>query len=167
MGRRWAADRKGTGEKARAGLVRALMAHKGYAADARHWAGEVSKAYRMMLLEKGEEKRREVVEKGGKRGVRVIRKGMKREDAEAERARLGASGDVGLGKMLRCRVRYFTDGAVIGSRKFVDDVFEKCRRRFGEKRTSGARRLRGSAAAAAGVLWSARDLKKGIGGAAT
>jgi hypothetical protein len=68
--------------------------------------------------------------------------------------------------MLRCRVRYFTDGAVIGSRKFVDDVFEKCRSRFGEKRTSGARRLRGSGAAAAGVLWSARDLKKGIGGAA-
>ena len=157
---------KGNGKKARAGLVRALMAHKGYAADARHWAGEVSKAYRMMLLEKGEEKRREVVEKGGKRGVRVIRKGMKREDAEAERARLGGSWDVALGKMLRCRVRYFTDGAVIGSRKFVDDVFGKCRGRFGEKRTSGARRLRGSAAAAAGVLWSARDLKKGIGEAA-
>ncbi len=30
-------------------------------------------------------------------------------------------------------------------------------------RSSGARKLRGSAAAAAGVLWSVRDLQKGIG----
>jgi hypothetical protein len=32
-----------------------------------------------------------------------------------------------------------------------------------EKRTSGARKLRGHAAAAAGRLWSVRDLQKGIG----
>ncbi|MCF7675071.1 MAG: hypothetical protein K9M97_06990, partial [Akkermansiaceae bacterium] len=37
----------------RAGLVRAIMAHKGYAADARHWAGAVSKDYRMILLAEG------------------------------------------------------------------------------------------------------------------
>jgi hypothetical protein len=63
--------------------------------------------------------------------------------------------------MLRFRVRYFTDGAVIGSRGFVDEVFGLCRNRFGPKRTSGARKLRGDAVkgAAAGVLWSARDLK--------
>jgi hypothetical protein len=66
--------------------------------------------------------------------------------------------------MLRCRVRYFSDGAVLGSREFVDGVFRACRERFGEKRKSGARKLRGSAAAAAaGALWSVRDLKKGIG----
>jgi putative transposase len=68
--------------------------------------------------------------------------------------------------MLRCRVRYFSDGAVLGSREFVDGVFMACRERFGKTRTSGARKLRGSSAAAAaatGVLWSVRDLKKGIG----
>ena len=31
--------------------------------------------------------------------------------------------DLALAKMLRCRVRYFTDGAVIGSKEFVNEVF--------------------------------------------
>ena len=65
--------------------------------------------------------------------------------------------------MLRCRVRYFSDGAVIGSRAFVDEVFRTCRERFGEKRKSGARKLRGNGAAAAGRLWSVRDLRRRIG----
>jgi hypothetical protein len=65
--------------------------------------------------------------------------------------------------MLRCRVRYFTDGAVIGSRGFVDEVFRLCRDRFGGQRKDGARKWRGSGAAAAETLWSVRDLKKGIG----
>jgi hypothetical protein len=57
----------------------------------------------------------------------------------------------------------FTDGVAIGSKGFGDGVFEACRERFGAKRKSGARKLRGGASAAAGVLWSARDLRKGIG----
>ena len=47
------------------------------------------------------------------------------------------SRDVALGKMLRYRVRYFSDGAVIGSREFVDGVFRASRERFGAKRMSG------------------------------
>jgi hypothetical protein len=62
------------------------------------------------------------------------------------------------GKMLRCRVRYFTDGAVIGSKAFVDKMFLDSRQRFSSKRKDGARKLRGSASAANGILWSARDL---------
>jgi len=151
------------GKKARAGLVRALMAHEGYAADARHWPGEVSKHYRMTLLDEGEEKLQEVAGADGRPEVRVVRKGMKKEVVEAELAQLERSRDVALGKMLRCRVRYFTDGAVLGSRGFVDGVFVACRDRFGPKRTSGARKLRGNAAAAAGVIWSVRGLTKGIG----
>jgi hypothetical protein len=154
---------RGDGKKARAGLVRALMAHKGYAADARHWAGEVSKGYRQTLLAEGAEKLQEVAGADGRREVRVVRKGMKKEVVEAELAQLERSRDVALGKMLRCRVRYFTDGAVLGSRGFVDGVFLACRERFGPKRMSGARKLRGNAAAAAGVLWSVRNLTKGIG----
>ena len=154
---------KGNGKKARAGLVRALMAHKGYEADARHWAGEVSKDYRMILLEEGEEKLKEVVNEGGELEVKVVRKGMKKAAVEAEMERLQRSRDVAMGRMLRCRVRYFTDGAVIGSRGFVDEVFRLCRDRFGAKRKDGARKLRGSGAAAAGTLWSVRDLQKGIG----
>jgi hypothetical protein len=64
--------------------------------------------------------------------------------------------------MLRCRVRYFTDGAVIGSKVFVNEAFANARERFGAKRRDGARRMRGEAAAAARLLWSLRDLRKGI-----
>ena len=154
---------RGNGKKARAGLVRALMAHKGYEADARHWAGQVSKEYRMLLLAEGEEQLQEVVGEDGKRSVKVVRKGMKQGVVEAELAELERRGEVALGRILRSRVRYFTDGAVIGSRAFVDGVFAACRDRFGQRRESGARRLRGSAAAAAGILFSVRDLRKRIG----
>jgi hypothetical protein len=65
--------------------------------------------------------------------------------------------------MLRCRVRYFTDGAVIGSRSFVNAAFAAARERFGLRRKDGARRMRGGGDSAAGLLWSVRDLKKGIG----
>jgi len=138
------------------------MAHKGYEADARHWAGNVSKEYRMLLLAEGEERLQEVVGEDGKRNVRVVRKGMKQEVMGAELAQLERSRDVALGKMLRCRVRYFTDGAVLGSRAFVEEVFARSRERFGVKRKDGARKLRGIGAAAAGWLWSVRDLQQGI-----
>jgi len=88
---------------------------------------------------------------------------MKKEDVETELAQLERSRDVAIGRMLRCRVRYFTDGAVLGSREFVDGVFRACRDRFGAKRKSGARKLRGSGTPAAGALWSARDLRRDIG----
>ena len=154
---------KGNGKKARAGLVRAIMAHKGYEADARHWPGEVSRKYRMMLLEAGEEKLAESVNKDGELEVKVVRKGMKKVVVGAEMERLEQGRDVAMSKMLRCRVRYFTDGAVIGSRGFVDEVFRLCRDRFGPQRKDGARKWRGSGAAAAGILWSARDLRIRIG----
>jgi hypothetical protein len=154
---------KGNGKKARAGLVRAVMAHKGYEADARHWAGRVSSEYRLLLLEAGGEKLKEVVTTEGEREEKVARKGMKKAAVVAESGQLQRSGDVALGRMLRCRVRYFTDGAVIGSRGFVNEAFASARERFGAKRKDGARKLRGSGAAASGILWSMRDLTKGVG----
>jgi hypothetical protein len=41
--------------------------------------------------------------------------------------------------MLRHRVRYFTDGAVIGSKAFVNEAFATARERFGPCRKGGAR----------------------------
>ncbi len=61
--------------------------------------------------------------------------------------------------VLRCRVRYFTDGAVIGSKEFVNEAFAGARERFTAKRKDGARKLRGNGAAVAGTLWSVRDLR--------
>lgn len=82
----------------------------------------------------------------------VTRKGISVRSGGKER-------DISYGRMLRCRIRYFTDGAVIGSRSFVNDAFEGARARFGPKRKDGARRMRGRAGPAAGVLWSLRDLR--------
>ena len=70
--------------------------------------------------------------------------------------------DLGMAKMLRCRVRYFTDGAVIGSKEYVNEVFASGRERFGPKRKDGARTMKGSGSGAKGLLWSARDLRVGI-----
>lgn len=53
------------------------------------------------------------------------------------------------------------DGAVLGSKKFVNDFFESQKERFSAKRKDGARRARGSLKELAGEIWSLRDLKDG------
>jgi REP element-mobilizing transposase RayT len=152
---------RGNGKKARAGLVRALRAHQGIGADDGLWANGVSQEYRKLLMAGAVEKLESRVGRDGGMETRRTRKGMSDEEAEREQER---AGELSLGKMLRCRVRYFTDGAVIGSRGFVNEAFAGARSRFGAKRKDGARRMRGDAAAATtvGKLWSLRDLQKGI-----
>jgi hypothetical protein len=90
---------------------------------------------------------------------KVVKKGMDPAAAEEEMKGLIGCRDVALGQVVRYRIRYFTDGAVLGSRKFVNEVFSACRERFGARRKDGARAPRGRAAPVKGVLWSARDLK--------
>jgi REP element-mobilizing transposase RayT len=150
---------KGNGKTARAGLVRALRAHQGCGAEDSLWAKEVSREYRKLLMAGAVEKTVTRIGRDGVEETRQSRKGMSAGEVERERAR---EGELSRGKMLRCRVRYFTDGAVIGSRSFVNEAFASARWRFGPGRRDGARRLRGEAAAAAGVLWSLRDLRKGV-----
>jgi putative transposase len=150
---------KGNGKTARAGLVRALRAHKGIAADAALWAEGVSREYRKLLLAGAVGKTAEQVGRDGTVGEKTLRKGISKKAAEDG---LGPDGEIPFGKVLRCRVRYFTDGAVIGSRGFVNEVFAQSRSRFGPKRKDGARKLKGSASDAGGHLWSMRDLRKGI-----
>jgi putative transposase len=154
-----------SGAKAKAGLVRAIMADKDWEAGARHWAGRVSRSYRMILLEEGEEKPRKGVNEQGEAVTKLVRKGMTAEKVAAELNELATSQDVALRQMLRWRVRYFTDGAAVGSRAFVDKLFTQCRDRFGPKRKTGARKMRGKAASGSGaadLLWTARNLRLGI-----
>lgn len=150
---------KGNGKTARAGLVRALRAHQGIGAEADLWAGGVSREYRKLLMAGAVGKSTEGIGKDGQSVKKILRKGISKEEAEAERER---DGELPLGKALRCRIRYFTDGAVIGSRGFVDEAFAKSRQRFGPKRKTGARKLKGDAMSANELLWSLRDLRKGI-----
>jgi putative transposase len=150
---------RGNGKKARAGLVRALRAHQRVEADAAFWANDVSREYRKLLMSGAVKKTAESVRLDGKPVVKTLRKGISEDEMERERTN---DGEIEFGKLLRCRVRYFTDGAVIGSRSFVNEAFADARERFGSKRKTGARKLRGVAAPAGAWLWSLRDLKKGV-----
>ena len=47
-----------------------------------------------------------------------------------------------LAAALRCRVRYFSDGVAIGSRGFIEELFQAQRACFGAKRKDGARPIR-------------------------
>ena len=148
---------KGNGKKAREGLVRACMSDSGVGFEADRWK-EVSRVYRWTMgLALGKKGGRAMVEKGGVR--------LQMNTAEALEAEDNGTvlPDLKLAAMLRCRVRYFTDGAVIGSKAFVNEVFDAARERFTERRKDGARRMKGSGKAAAGVLWSARDLRVRLG----
>jgi hypothetical protein len=90
--------------------------------------------------------------------TKILRKGISKVEAEREREK---NGEIPLGKLLRCQVRYFTDGAVIGSRSFVNEAFAKSRERFGPKRKTGARRLKGDAAHASGGFVESEGASEG------
>jgi hypothetical protein len=106
------------------------------------------------------EERSGKAEAGSQRGSQTAATAMEAMEVENNEAVLA---DLKLAAMLRCRVRYFTDGAVIGSRVFVNEAFAAARERFTKRRKDGARRMKGSGKAAAGVLWSARDLRVRLG----
>jgi len=67
------------------------------------------------------------------------REGHDRMD-EDDRITDGVTGH-SLEELVRVRVREFSEGLVMGSQAFVDEVFQANRRFFGEKRKEGARRL--------------------------
>ena len=92
--------------------------------------------------------------------ARVVRKGLSAEKVEQELSSLaGRSTDLSISKLIRHRERYFSDGAAIGGKDFVDEVFRDCRERFGSKRVTGSRKPRGVLGVLAGQVWSARDLR--------
>jgi len=62
---------------------------------------------------------------------------------ERVREVIDAGGRVSAPELLRLRVRYFSDGVVLGSRAFVDAYFQAHRHEFGPKRKEGAKRMRG------------------------
>ena len=150
---------KGNGKKAREGLVRAYFCDQGVGFEDEKWR-DVSHLYRRLMgLALGRKPgRAEVVEAGNKLGQTTKNTAEMQESEDNETVLK----DLGMAKMLRCRVRYFTDGALIGSKEVVNEAFANARERFGTKRKDGARKLKGGGAAASGALWSLRDLRKGI-----
>ena len=155
-----AGGRSVAGRAARGGLVRALLCSEGVLDEPERWK-EVSGRYRLLL--------KQAIERKGGGGTASVRRG---DEAGAvtspamasfgskETVSDGFAVEMGFAGILMKRVRYFTAGAVIGSRECVETCFEQARGRFGPKRKSGARRMRGNASPAAGVLWSMRDLRE-------
>ena len=86
-------------------------------------------------------------------GVSKPKGGFSQEEI---RAVLAVGGRLTVAQALRCRVRYFTAGAVLGSQAFVDEFFERQRASFGKRRKSGGRRMKG---AVWGGLRALRDLR--------
>jgi len=151
--------KKGDGKKAREGLVRAYFCDQGVDFDAGKWQ-EVSRLYRRLMgLALGKKPGRAESQRGSQTAVTVTKNTAELLESEDNETVLK---DLGMAKMLHCRIRYFTDGAVIGSKEFVNEAFANARERFGVKRKDGARKLKGVGAAASAVLWSLRDLRKGI-----
>ncbi len=77
--------------------------------------------------------------------------------AESVAEVLERDGKLPLHQLLLCRVRYFTDGLVLGGRAFVDAVYEANRDQFPDGRSSGSRPLRHGEW---GGLCSVRDLRR-------
>ena len=78
------------------------------------------------------------------KGVAPSLKGGGMIPEEEWRKVMREGGKVPVAAALRCRVRYFTDGAVLGSEEYVGRIFEEFRSQFGPKRKSGPRQMRGS-----------------------
>jgi REP element-mobilizing transposase RayT len=154
---------KGNGKKARIGLIRACRTQNSKIQtlnfkeeeeyNAERWK-EASRIYRRLMgLALGRKRKRAVV------GEAAPGASMNTEEMLASKHNGTVLPDLGMAKMLRTRVRYFTDGAVIGSKSFVNDAFDAARERFSEKRKDGARKMRGIGKEAGGALWSVRDLR--------
>ena len=114
-----------------------------------------AEVYRCWLFEDGRQPTDAAsgaVGSGGSGGGAKKRAGFSSETTAAEKQR---KGKLGRAALLRCRLRYFTDGLVIGTKSYVDGVFAQFRGQFGPKRTSGARALREDAQ---GSLFTARKL---------
>ena len=168
---------KGNGKKARIGLMRACEFREDLETreyNQERWK-EVVKVYREMMgmaLErkagaateqvKAARANREKAEEAYYQAKQAGKPEVELQKLRAEVVREVPINDSGMLKMLRHRVRYFTDGAVIGSKDFVNEAFAAARERFSERRKDGARKMRGVGKGAGGTLWSVRDLRVGV-----
>lgn len=128
--------KRGNGKKAREGLMRAIFSNQEPCQEKGNW-DDVHRKYRELMNLALDRKPKKAL------STTIQEKGKKPS----------------LARLLRCRVRYFTDGAVIGSKHFVNETFVASRERFGKKRTDGARKIKCEANAAVEDLWSMRDLR--------
>jgi putative transposase len=109
------------------------------------WEKGGAEAYRCLLFSSA-------VEIKDAQNVNIVRKGVTADEA---REVLQKGGKLSSLELVRLRVRYFSDGLVLGSKEFVENVFTENRTKFAPRRVTGARRLKETNAA----LYSIRQLQ--------
>ena len=139
-------------KEARRGIAKAMGCGSGGRLKSRWRWKAVSADYRSFLYLTGMEHGAGETSSG--RHIQA-RAGFSREEAERV---LKGGGKLSLSEVVHCQLRYLSDGAVLGSRRFVDEFFENRREMFGASRTSGARKMRGADWEG---LMSLRDLGEG------
>jgi REP-associated tyrosine transposase len=102
---------------------------------------EVSREYRKLLF---------------RTGTAASKAGAVIDEALAQKVLQQQQGEIPLCDLLRCRIRYFTDGGILGSRAFVQEQFARCRQIAAPLRSDRAHRLRGLSGEA---IWVLRDLR--------
>jgi hypothetical protein len=140
---RWCgyAEALGGSRRAQRGLCKAI----GKPVDGWQTAG-AAEAYRCILFDEGREVKDAQNETVVERGV----------SGESARAVLAERGKLSPAELVRLRVRYFSDGAILGSKAFVEGIFEAQREQFSPKRKRGARRIQEMAS----PMYSLRQLRQ-------
>jgi REP element-mobilizing transposase RayT len=108
--------------------------------------GTAAARYRQLLYVSGESR------SAGENG-RPAKNGF---SAKAVEAVIVEQGKLPVNEILRSRIRYFSDGAIIGSRVFVEEAFGRHRTHFGAKRVAGAKPMKGGEW---GDMFTARQLR--------
>ncbi|WP_217175518.1 transposase [Coraliomargarita akajimensis] len=115
-------------EVARAGLLTVWSDYLGVS-GAESMADEALKAHRMLLFGKGADP--------------WLVKGQRIDEAQGVQV-LEASGELPKSTVLRCRVRYFSDGAILGSAEFVRGFTEQWKRQRQRKHPPKVHPLKGT-----------------------
>ena len=154
----------GTEAREAVGFLASLNPHGGTrpAADSELKQREALRLWRCHLfgIPGNESRQKEETAKGEM--AAVYRDRIPREKALEVLARGGKLSEA---DYLRCKVRYFSDGAVIGGKAFVEEMFAAFRDRFGPKRKDGARPMRGLAGESKDErLFNFRQLHTGVFG---
>ena len=110
------------------------------------WENGGAEAYRCLIFSNG-------IEIKDAQNENVVRQGV---TSEAARKTLAEKGKLSAAELVRLRVRYFTDGVILGSKEFVETLFNENRDHFSPKRKNGARKISESGSS----LYSLRQLRK-------
>jgi putative transposase len=138
---------------AREGLIYALTRLRGPMLPAKSSGVNVLEWYRQWIYLRGAARGIEAdPERPGE--TRAITPGFTKEEVKQVQ---DAEGKLPAVELLRKRVRYFSDGLVVGTKATVKDAFEKTRSYFGPKRKDGPRKMRDGEW---GELRSMRDLSE-------